>query len=662
MKYAGQHTGCSPFERVNCQTLCWQRCSSWLAPLLLGIAQLSAVDQAGGPQSNGLDPNGLRQLSLTELMNVEVTTVSGHAEPLTEAPSAIQVVTSDDILRSGATSLPEALREASNLEIAQLNATNWAISARGFDSSTSDKMLVMIDGRSVYTPLYAGVFWNMQQVFLPDVQQIEVISGPGATLWGSNAVNGVISIESKNSKDTQGLYVEGASGTQLRDEGGVRYGGALSDQFHYRVYEMIDQRAQTDLAGGGDGGDNAFTDQGGFRMDWDASPIDLLTLQGDVYDGLEHTLQLDERLGGDNILSRWTHRFSDKSSLQILAYDDRTHIDDLGSLAEDLDTYDVELQHRFPLLAWNDITWGIGYRLYRDDVRNIPSEAFLPAKLNIPLYSAFAQDEIALFRALHLTLGSKFEHNYWSGFDAQPSARLSYEIDQHQNTWAAVSRALRTPSRIDTDLAVPGAAPYLLSGNPDFDPERETSFELGYRAKPERGIELSVSTYYSRYSQVRSYEEANATTIFPITTGNDERGHSYGGELSAKATLLEGVRLKIGYTETRVRLSSTQANVIDSNGSTESDDPQHMASAHLYLDLPYRIDLDLMPRYVSPITVQGVPSYTELNVRLGWEASATWTFAVVGENLLHHDHVEFAEGSTPNRIPRSVYGKIVWTP
>src|SRR5438552_3237702 len=414
----------------------------------------------------------LKQFSLEELLNLEVTTVSKRPEKLTEAASAIQVITQEDIRRSGASSIPEALRLASNLEVAQVDSRQWAISARGFNSTTADKLLVLIDGRTVYTPLYAGVFWDFQDTLLEDLDRIEVISGPGATLWGANAVNGVINITTKQAKDTQGVLLLGGGGTELRDFGGVRYGGALAPNLHFRVYGQYFDRDSMVFPTGQDAANDWHLGQGGFRLDWDASASTLLTLQGDLYDGriAQPGTTGDITVDGSNVIGRWSHTFAEDSDLKLQVYYDRTHRRIPDVFAEDLDTYDVDFQHRFPLGERHDLVWGLGYRLIEDDVSNSPILAFLPARVSRQWFSGFVQDEITLVKdRLHLTLGTKIEHNDYTGFEVQPSARLAWRLSQQQTVWAATSRAVRTPSRIDRELFAPGRPPFtLLTGGPDF--------------------------------------------------------------------------------------------------------------------------------------------------------------------------------------------------
>src|SRR5438045_242128 len=331
---------------------------------LVGFAQPAFAQQ---PDS-GVSAEALKKLSIEQLMNLQVTSVSKRPERLSQTASAIQVITQDDIRRSGASSLAEALRLASNLQVAQLDSRQWAISARGFNSTAANKLLVLIDGRTVYTPLFSGVFWDVQEVPLADIDRIEVISGPGATLWGANAVNGVINVITKNAKDTQGLLFEGGSGSELHGFGGIRYGGTLSSNLHYRVYGKFFDRDSTVFHNGRDATNDWNMGQGGFRLDWDASEANLITLQGDYYGGriAQAGTNGDIDVSGGNVIGRWSHTISENSDFKLQFYYDQTHRDIPGTFAEDLDTYDVDFQHRFPIGEWNDIVWGLGYRWIED--------------------------------------------------------------------------------------------------------------------------------------------------------------------------------------------------------------------------------------------------------------------------------------------------------
>jgi len=609
-------------------------------------------------------PGVLKKLSLEELMDLEVTSVSKRPEKLSETASAIQVITQEDIRRSGASSLPEALRLASNLQVAQVDSRQYAISARGFSSTTANKMLVLIDGRTVYTPLYAGVFWDVQDTLLEDIDRIEVISGPGATLWGANAVNGVINITTKHAKDTQGLLLSGGGGTELRWFGGGRYGGALTTNVHYRVYGKYFDRDSTVLPNGRDATNNWHMGQGGVRLDWDASEADLLTVQGDFYGGriAMPGTNGDTVVDGGNALGRWSHTFSERSGLKLQFYYDRTHRKVPGTFTEDLDTYDVDFQHRFPIGERNDIVWGLGYRLIEDEVGNTPALAFLPAHVTREWFSGFVQDEIALVKdRLHLTLGTKLEHNDYTGFEYQPSGRLAWKVSERQTLWGAISRAVRTPSRIDREFFAPGNPPFnLLVGGTNFVSEELLAYELGYRVKPHARLSLSLAGFYNDYDNVRSVEKVNPPAAFPITLGNGQEGESYGAELTADYRATDRWRLRAGYTEMRVNIRPKAGSTDTTNGGSETHDPDRQFFLRSSLDLPGHFEFDVAFRYVARIANQNVPDYGELDLRLAWQPTPKLEFSVVGQNLLHDHHAEFGAAAGRQEIERGVYGKVVW--
>jgi iron complex outermembrane recepter protein len=607
-------------------------------------------------------PSALKKLSVEELMDIEVTSVSKRPERLSETASAIQVITQEDIRRSGATRLPEALRLASNLEVAQRDSRQWAISARGFNNTLANKMLVLIDGRTVYTPLFAGVFWDVQDTLLEDIDRIEVISGPGATQWGANAVNGVINVITKHSKGSQGALLEGGGGTELRGFGGMRYGGALAPNLHYRVYGKYFDRDSTVLPNGQDATDDWHMGQGGFRMDWNASEANLITVQGDYYEGRIAQPGADDiAVSGGNVIGRWSHRISEASELKLQVYFDQTHRNIPGTFAEDLNTYDVDFQHHFPLGERHDIVWGLGYRLIDDDIGNTPALAFLPSQVSRQWFSAFGQDEIALVKdRLHLTLGTKIEHNDYTGFEFQPSGRLAWRLSEQQTIWSAISRAVRTPSRIDREFFVPGSPPFLLAGGPDFDSETLLAYELGYRVQPLPRLALTLAAYYNDYDNIRSLEQANPPLPFPVVIANELEGESYGAELTADYRVTDWWRLRAGYTELRIDIRPKPGSTDTTAGSGESHDPERYFSLRSSLDLPGHWELDAAFRYVSRIENQQVPSYGELDVRLGWRPRPELEFSIVGQNLLHDHHAEFGNVAMRREIERGVYGTVLW--
>ncbi len=637
-------------------------CLSILTPLALCLVVFLACGSVRAQGTTQSPPKDLKRLSVEELMDLEVTSVSRRPEKLSETASAIQVITQEEIRRSGAARLPEALRLASNLEVAQVDSRQWAISARGFNNTTANKMLVLVDGRTVYTPLYAGVFWDVQDPLMEDIDRIEVISGPGATLWGANAVNGVINVTSKNARDTQGLLFTGGGGTELRGFSSVRYGGQLSSKAHYRVYGKFFDRDSAVLRNGHDAADVWHMGQGGFRMDWDTSKSNLFTLQGDYYSGRMGQRNANDSVAdGGNVIGRWSHSFSERSDLKLQIYYDRTHRNVPNTFAEVLNTYDLDFQHRFPLGDRQNIVWGFGYRLNKDNVTNSAGLAFLPPRVSRQEFSGFVQDEIALVKErLQLTIGAKIEHNAFTGFEYQPSGRLAWKLSRRQTIWGAISRAVRTPSRIDRELFAPGTPPFLLAGGPGFISEELSAYELGYRTQTSERFSVSLATFYNVYDNLRSVERLNPPVAFPLVIANGLKGESYGTELTGDYRIIDRLRVKAGYTEMRIHIWPGPGSTDTSRGSGESHDPNRQIFLRPSVDFPHHVEFDAAFRFVGRIANQNLPAYSELDMRWGWRPNPRLELSVVGQNLLHGQHAEFGTPNSRREIERSVYGKVLW--
>ena len=609
----------------------------------------------------------LRSLSLEELMNVEVISVSRRPERLAEAASAIQIITAEDIRRSGATSLPEALRLAPNLQVAQVNGSQWAISARGFNNVLANKLLVLIDGRVVYTPLFAGVFWDVQDTLLEDIERIEVISGPGGTLWGSNAVNGVINILTKDARATEGLFSEVGSGSELRELVGLRYGGELSPDLHYRIFGKATQRDDTELSNGAAAQDDWNSSQGGARLDWQRSR-DSVTLQGDFYSGKPNPDGMQNvAVTGGNLLTRWSHTFSERSDFSLRTYFDRTRRDLRNGFRQDLDTFSVDWQQRFQAGTRNQLVWGLEVRRMDHAITNLPGFEFRPPNEEQYLSSAFVNDTITLLpQRLQLTVGVKFEDTHYTDVEYQPSVRLAWTPSEQQTVWGAVSRAVRTPSRIDRDFFLSlGTIPVFVGGN--FDSEELLAYEAGWRAQPNAGFALSLATFYNQYDKLRSAEPGPPPFNLPITILNGVEGDTYGLELTANYQVLRNWRLRAGYTyfhkDLEVKSSSRDLN----NGTVESSDPEHQVLLQSKLDLGKRIELDWVARYVDRLPNGDrmpnpyVPSYISLDLRLGWRVTNGVELSLVGQNLLDGRHPEFVPTSpSPREIERSFYARLSW--
>jgi iron complex outermembrane receptor protein len=625
------------------------------ACLVLGLAVGAGRAFPQAPDSL-LAPSALKKLSLEQLMAIEVTSVSKRPEKLSETASAIEVITADEIRRSGASVLPEALRLALNLQLEQSKSYDWALTTRGFNtpdfanSPRANKLLVLIDGRTVYTPLFAGVLWDAQGVLLEDIDRIEIVSGPGGTLWGANAVNGVINIITKNAGDTRGWYASGAVGSLLQDFGAARYGTSVGRHGALRLFGQRLDHNRTTLANGNDAPDQWHTTQGGFRSDWSPSERDTWTVQGDGYIGREQfTADRNTVFNGQNLLGRWTRTWSGESALQVQVYFDRTwrHYPDI--FAEDLQTYDIDLQHRFPVSRSNSVIWGGGFRLMRDQVEN---GLFIldPAHRTLQLYSGFVQDQITVVPdRLKFTVGTKVEHNSFSGFEVQPSARVAWTPDRRQTVWGAVSRAVRSPSRADTDFRFPLAN---LSGTPDFKSEKVIAYELGYRALPTERLSLSLAGFVNDYDDLRTMNLLNPPTGFVYA--NDMEGRTWGLEFAANFQPAAWWRLRAGYIHLNEDLTVTSQRAV-TVPTDEANDPADQILVHSILDLPSHWQLDVVGRYVSelPAATPNVDNYFTFDARLAWQYRQL-ELAVIGHNLAEKEHGEFGTQT----IPRSVYGKV----
>jgi iron complex outermembrane receptor protein len=624
--------------------------------MILGLVFLPLEFTFGEITDPATSPENLKRLTLEELMGVDVTSVSRRPEPLVNSPSAIQVITHEDIKRSGASSLPEALRLAANLQVAQTDSRQWAISSRGFNNGLANKLLVMIDGRTIYTPLFAGVFWDVQNPMLADLDRIEVVSGPGGTLWGANAVNGVINIISKSAKETQGTLVNAGGGTFLEDFASARYGTKLGEDVFVRVYGKYFDRGNSLLANGDEGTNSWRMGQGGFRLDWLPAGPDSLTVQGDGYGGaFEQPAPGDTTVNGQNLIGRWTHTLGEDSDCSLQLYWDRTWRD-APTFAEELNMYDLDFQNRF---AWGQrqvLVWGTGYRLMADRVQNSPALAFRPPDRNLQLFSGFLQDEITLVPdRLKLTAGTKLEHNDYSGLELQPSGRLAWMPDERHTVWAAISRAVRSPSRVDRDLFLPASPPYVVAGGSDFDSETLIAYELGYRVRPSKWLSLSLAGFFNDYDRIRSLD----TNSFVIANGN--RAEEWGLELGAQYQPANWWRLRGGYTFLEKRVT-VRAGAQDLNrGRAEGNDPEQQVILQSMFDLPGHVDLDFAFRYVDRLPAPPVPGYFTFDVRVAWRPLNNLELSVVGQNLWDEQHPEFGAPATRQEIPRSVYGRVSWS-
>jgi iron complex outermembrane receptor protein len=598
--------------------------------------------------AEGLDSTaeGLKRLSLEELANVEVTSASKSSQPLSEAPVALYVITQDEIMRSGAQSIPEALRLAPNLQVTQLSANNYVVTARGFGGDPqaqnfSNKLLVLIDGRSVYTPLYSGVYYDAQDVLLDDVARIEVISGPGATLWGANAMNGVINIITRAAAETQGGLVA-TGGGNLERNFNARYGGALNDATQYRLYTKLTDNSALELPNGTSAHDAWSKAQGGFRIDWEQG-ADAATLQGDAYRAAENQLGADDvGIAGANALARWQHT-TEGSQLQVQAYVDQTQRRaPIGGDAFVLHTYDVEIQDSVSAGASQRVVFGAGERVNSYGITNAGPLLFVPPNRALTLSDVFAQDTISLARPLKLTIGLKLEDDPYWGWTPLPDVRLAWNVTAGNFLWAAASKSIRSPTPFDDDVVEKLGGSVALTGNPNFKPERLTAYEVGYRGEPTRLISVSVSTFYNIYDDLRSIEPNPETGFFPLRWGNGIEGDTYGVEAWANVQLTNWWRLGPGvrWLHKHLWFGSGASGLL---GVAQAGvDPSTQASLRSSMDLGGAMTFDTSLEHVTALSGLVAPGYYDLTARFAWQVSRAVNLSIAGFNLTQAHHIEFA--------------------
>jgi iron complex outermembrane receptor protein len=667
--------------------------------LISGVHACVALADAGS--QSGSTP--LKQLTLEQLGSVEVTTASRAPEAVWRTPAAIYVITQNDIERSGATTIPEALRLAPGVEVARIDSNKWSIGIRGFGSRLSRSVLVLIDGRTVYTTLLAGTYWEVQDTVLEDIERIEVIRGPGGTIWGPNAVNGVINIITKEAKKTHGLLAEVGGGNVEQGFFNVRYGGGNGNGVDYRVYAKGFERGP-EFHPDGRNFDRWRGAQGGFRMDWAKSPRDMFTLQGDAYGvGSGESVQATSYtppfsqivdgtayLSGGNILGRWNRTLGEGKDVQAQFYYDRTnrHEPNFGDLR---DTFDVDVLGRFRLPGQQQISWGLGTRLSRgNDIQVVSGLTFQPHERTDQLFTAFLQDEITLVEGrLSLELGNKFLKTNFTDLELEPSARLLWTPTGTQTVWAAFTHAVRTPSDAERDFFLtgfigiaPGGLPFFarFNANRNFRAEQLNGYEAGYRQLLGTKLYVDVAGFFNHYSSLFSEDLTGAPFIendpapthilLPAEFGNGLLGTTTGGEIAPEWKPASFWRLRGSYSflEMHIRKARNSADV-GTAGNIQGSSPQHQVAIQSWFDLPKKFDLDFTYRYVSALpgqTVPGspaesVPAYSTGDVRVGWRMNEHLRLSVVGQNLLQPHHSEFAGDPGPLvGIRRSVYAKIAW--
>ena len=661
---------------------------SWPVSLAVWLLALAATPSV---HAQYLAARDLTEMSIEDLMSVEVTTVSRKAQRLNDSAAAVFVITNEDIRRSGATSIAEALRMVPGLEVARISANSWAITSRGFNGQYANKLLVLMDGRSAYDLLYSGVFWNLQDVLLEDVARIEVIRGPGASLWGANAVNGVINIITKPAAETQGGLATGGFGNEEKGFGALRYGGKIGNATYYRVYGKYFDRDDSESLEGGEAHDGWDIARGGGRIDWRFSDQDELTVLGDYYNGKvgnegtyysvspPYVTPLIESspVSGGNIIGRWQRQISPSSDLLLQMYVDRAEWE-VPLVKETRDTIDVDFQHRFGLGDRQEILWGVGYRWTRGLLDVAEGITFDDEDRRDQLFSLFVQDDISLLPdQLSLMIGSKFEHNDYTGFEVQPNIRLLWRADDRNTFWSAVSRAVRTPGMVEHDAqltqqVIPGTpvTEISLQGSKDYRSETVVAYEAGYRWKAHERLSTDLALFYNQYDHLRTIEPGTPDfggtpphVIVPYVVDNLMEGHTYGLELAVDYLPMDGWRLKGAYTCLKMHLETKDGSLDTTSASAEGDVPRHQVSLRSEMDLPKGFELDLWLRYVDDLPTQSISDYWNMDARIGWRPTPKWEFAIVGQNLFDSSRQEFSPeiyDLATTEIERSYYFKATW--
>lgn len=667
------------------------------------VAVLPALLRADAPQGAGgqTGPAALKNLSLEQLSQIDVVTPSKEPTPAFRSPVAIYVITGEDIRRSGVTTIPEALRLAPGVEVARIDGSKWAVGIRGFGTRLSRDVLVLIDGRSVYTTLLAGTYWEVQDTLLEDIDRIEVIRGPGGTIWGPNAVNGVINIITKSTKETLGSYASAGGGTVEQGFANMRYGGGDPNGLTYRVYAKGYTRGP-EYHSDGDNFDAWRGAQAGFRMDWSSSARDSFTVQGDAYaqeDGERVSLttytppstsNVDgyANLSGGNVLARWTRKRDDGGSLQIQTYYDRTNRFE-PNFGEVRDTFDIDLVNESKAASRHHLIYGLGARFSDGRFKEVsPGLVFAPANRLDYLLSAFFQDDITLVnQKLVLTAGAKLLKTNFSGAELQPSARLVWTPTQRHTFWASVTHAVRTPSRAEHDFYLSSylgqldGQPFFarFNANPEFSPEQLNAYELGYRTLIGKNFYIDFALFWNHYHDLFSQDLAGpiaptsglpfpapvqpgAYLLLPAQFRNDLYGSTAGGEVAPEWRPTGYWRLRASYSYLNMSLSKAAGAALGGTpAAVEGASPRHEATLGSSFDLTRKLQVDLMVRYVSALPAVLAPAYTTGDARVAWRFTPEVEFSVVGANLFQPHHVEYAgDPGLPVAIRRNVYAELAW--
>lgn len=655
----------------------------------LGLCLLAA-GIGGGPPASAQQAD-LTELSLEQLLDIQVTSVSKKTERREQAPAAIYVITREDIRRSGATTIPELLRMVPGMNVARIDASKWAVTSRGFNERYSNKLLFLIDGRSAYSPHAAAVYWESQDVPLEDVERIEVIRGPGGALWGANAVNGVINVITKRSQDTQGGLLSVGGGTEERGFAALRYGGRIGEDKAYRLWAKYVNRDNATSRRLDEGNDAWEMVNGGFRYDWTPTEQDAVTLQFDAFGnsiGERFSLPLAvfpnrvwvntrSHYTGLNTIATWTRTFSEASELQVRAYYERWNTRVIFE-DETRETWDLDLQHRLRLSDRHELVFGAGFRYTRDSAVGTQFVSLDPDERRYRIFSAFVQDEITLVPdRFTLILGTKIEHNDYTGFEFQPNARAVWTPNPRHTIWAAVSRAVRTPSRAEDDvrvayLGLPGFMASLF-GTRDSDAEELLAFEFGYRLAPTRTFALDVAFFYNRYSDLRTIElgvpffEMGVIVphiALPFYTRNNMDATTYGAEWVLDYRPRPWWNMRLAYSFLEIDLDKHYRSIDVISGLAKGDTPEQQVYFSNRLDLPGNVEFDVNLRYVDGLPKLNVDPYLTADARLAWKPRDNLEVAVVGQNLFDAHHYEFRPylvPYVPTRVDRGIYGKLTWT-
>lgn len=671
----------------------------------LGLSFLAGAESPPGPgaEASASSSPGLLNLSLEELASVKITSVSKREQKLSEAGAAISVVSGDEVRRQGTLRLTDALRYVPGVHVGNVNSSSVAVSVRGFNDAFANKLLVLLDGRSVYNPMFSGVIWESQDLLLEDLDRIEVIRGPGATLWGANAVNGVINVLTKPAKETQGLLVTGGGGLEENGFGAVRYGATFNEQTHMRVYAKHFDKDASSKPNGDSVHDSWNRSQGGFRLDWEPSQASTFSLQGDLHHALASEtyseLMLaapysrivegqDRHLGG-NLMGKWNRKFSDKSQLSTQVYYDRTDSTLFGT-REVRDTVDWDLQHELEIGERNTLVAGGGYRYTNNRLYQTPDYRFRHDSRGAQLLNLFVQDEFSILPDhLRLTFGSKFEHNDFTGVEIQPSLRITWLPNQRNTLWTSVSRAVRSPAQFEIDAQINRAVipagqnlgayvnPVLptivrLHGSDSFKSEELMAYELGYRLQVSEPVSLDLSVFYNEYDRIRSneFDFTQITTegspfpnraVLPMFMRNGFWGETYGAELSVCWQPSESWKWVASYEFLQMQLHKEAATLDFQTEKTERNTPHHQVKLRSAVDLSRTVELDLGLRYVDSVGADFASSYVVGDARLGWRPSPHWEFSIVAQNLFERRHREYVSALGPlnqGLTETAVFGKV----